>query len=86
MADVYVTRSSMPPKEEYFKEIEELWDSHFLTNMGSKHQILEEQLKRYLNVENIELIKYKQSDNIIRDIELYIEDYVRKSSLHTAMR
>jgi len=56
MADVYVTRSSMPPKEEYFKEIEELWESHFLTNMGSKHQILEEQLKKYLNVENIELM------------------------------
>lgn len=33
------------------------------------------------SVENIELIKYKQSDNIIRDIELYIEDYVRKSRM-----
>ena len=46
----------MPDKEEYFKEIEELWDSRFLTNMGIKHQQLEEQLKQYLSVENIELM------------------------------
>lgn len=46
----------MPDKEEYFKEIEELWDSHFLTNMGIKHQQLEEQLKHFLSIDNIELM------------------------------
>ena len=56
MKEIYVTRSSMPDKEEYFKEIEELWDTHFLTNMGIKHQELQEQLKQYLAVENIELM------------------------------
>lgn len=56
MKEIYVTRSSMPEKEEYFKEIEELWDSHSLTNMGVKHQQLEEQLKQYLSVKNIELM------------------------------
>ena len=30
-------------------------------------------------VDNIDLIKYKQSDDIINDINLYIEDFVRKS-------
>ncbi len=30
-------------------------------------------------VENIELIKYKQSDGIINDINLYIDDFIRKS-------
>ena len=56
MSEIYVTRSSMPSKEEYFKEIEELWNSHFLTNMGVKHQELEAQLKKYLGVKNIELM------------------------------
>lgn len=53
---VYVTKSSMPEKEEYYKEIEVLWDSHFLTNMGVKHQTLEKELKHYLGVNNIELM------------------------------
>lgn len=56
MKEIYVTCSSMPEKEEYFKEIEELWDSHFLTNMGVKHKQLEAQLKQFLSVENIELM------------------------------
>lgn len=56
MAEIYVTRSSMPEKEEYFREIEELWDSHFLTNMGIKHQKLEKELREYLGVEYIELM------------------------------
>ena len=33
------------------------------------------------SVDNIELIKYKQSDNIIKDIELYVEDYIRKARM-----
>ena len=50
---IQVTRSSMPPIEEYIDEIKGLWDSHWLTNMGEKHIELEEQLKSYLNIENI---------------------------------
>ena len=45
---INVTRSSMPSFEEYCEEIKELWDSHWLTNMGVKHRKLEEQLKDYL--------------------------------------
>lgn len=56
MPDIFVTRSSMPEKEEYFNEIEELWSSHFLTNMGIKHQRLEKELQGYLSVDNIELM------------------------------
>ncbi|MEG1300389.1 MAG: DegT/DnrJ/EryC1/StrS family aminotransferase [Erysipelotrichaceae bacterium] len=55
MSKILVTRSSMPDKEEYFKEIEELWDTHWLTNMGIKHQELEKQLRKLMNVENISL-------------------------------
>ena len=52
---INVTRSSMPSYEEYCEEIKSLWDSHWLTNMGAKHQQLEADLKKYLNVPNITL-------------------------------
>ena len=45
----------MPPFEEYCEEIRELWDSHWLTNMGSKHQQLEQELKHFLGCEEIAL-------------------------------
>ena len=52
---INVTRSSMPPFEEYCDEIRELWDSHWLTNMGTKHQQLEAELKRFLGCEELVL-------------------------------
>ena len=53
--DILVTRSSMPDFDEYVNEIKDLWDSHWLTNMGKKHQTFEKELKEYLGVENIQL-------------------------------
>lgn len=55
MAKINVTRSSMPPFDEYTNEIRELWDSRWLTNMGVKHKQLETDLKKYLNVQNLTL-------------------------------
>lgn len=52
---ILVTRSSMPKMEEYIEEIKELWETHWLTNMGIKHKQLEEKLKKYLEVDNISL-------------------------------
>lgn len=52
---INVTRSSMPLYEEYCEEIKSLWESHWLTNMGEKHQQLEADLKKYLNTPNITL-------------------------------
>lgn len=52
---INVTRSSMPEFEEYCEEIRELWDSHWLTNMGKKHKQLEEELREFLDVQNITL-------------------------------
>lgn len=53
---INVTRSSMPDMLEYFDEIKELWDSHWLTNMGPKHKELQKQLLEYLAVDNLELL------------------------------
>lgn len=52
---ILVTRSSMPPMDEYVAEIASLWESHWLTNMGLKHQQLERELESYLGVEDIAL-------------------------------
>lgn len=53
---IYVTKSSLPPINEYIDEIRDIWDSHWLTNMGQKHKVLQKKLKEYMNVSNIELL------------------------------
>ncbi len=52
---INVTRSSMPSFEEYCEEIKELWDSHWLTNMGTKHKQLQAELEAYLGVPHVTL-------------------------------
>ena len=44
---INVTRSSMPEFEEYCAEIRDIWDSHWLTNMGEKHKALQAALESY---------------------------------------
>lgn len=46
----------MPPFEEYMDEIKELWESHWLTNMGRKHNSFVLELKKYMKTDNIELL------------------------------
>jgi len=52
---IQVTRSSMPDFEEYMEEIKSIWDTHWLTNMGIKHEKLEVKLLEYLDTANITL-------------------------------
>lgn len=52
---INVTRSSMPPFEEYVDKIRPLWDSAWLTNMGKNHEELTQRLKDYLKVSNVSL-------------------------------
>lgn len=55
MNNILVTRSSMPLFEEYCDEIRELWDSHWLTNMGVKHKKLQAELEQLLGVPHVTL-------------------------------
>ena len=55
MSSINVTRSSMPSFEEYCAEIRELWDSHWLTNMGVKHKELQRRLEEYLGCPHVVL-------------------------------
>lgn len=48
---IYVTQSSIPPIEEYIDEIKDIWESHWLTNMGAKHEAFLAALGDYLGVE-----------------------------------
>ena len=52
---INVTRSSMPEFEEYCAEIRDIWDSHWLTNMGEKHKALQAALESYLGAEHVTL-------------------------------
>ena len=53
---IMVTRSSMPPIEEYIEEIKDIWQSRWLTNMGQKHQALQAALRDYMRIESVELL------------------------------
>lgn len=55
MESIYVTKSSLPPMDEYIDEIKEIWETHWLTNMGSKHEKFRELLSDYLESSNVEL-------------------------------
>jgi dTDP-4-amino-4,6-dideoxygalactose transaminase len=45
----------MPTYEEYCEEIKELWDTHWLTNMGAKHKQLQADLEAYLKTPHVTL-------------------------------
>ena len=53
--NINVTRSSMPSFEEYCEEIQDLWESHWLTNMGAKHKFFQNQLEEFLQVPHVSL-------------------------------
>ena len=53
--EIFVTKSSMPDYEEYIEAIKPLWDTHWLTNMGTYHRQLESLLRDYLKVSDVSL-------------------------------
>lgn len=53
---ILVTQSSMPGLDEYVREISDIWESHWLTNMGEKHTRLQKELEKYLSVDFVELL------------------------------
>ena len=53
--NIPVTRSSMPPLEEYVEAISGLWDSRWLTNAGALHGELTARLKERLSAEQLVL-------------------------------
>lgn len=56
MEKVLVTQATLPSMDEYINEIQSIWDTHWLTNMGPKHKEFQAGLQEYLQVDNIELL------------------------------
>jgi len=54
---ILVTRSSLPPLEEYVEEIRDIFESHWLTNMGAKHEALTEELRKFFGVRELTLFQ-----------------------------
>lgn len=55
MQNVYVTRPSLPPIDEYTAMLSDIWQSRWLTNMAKYHEKFREQLRRYLQTEHVTL-------------------------------
>ena len=53
---INVTRSFMPPIEEYEKYIEKIWNNRYLTNEGPLLQELRDKIKEYLGVNNVNIV------------------------------
>ena len=53
---ILVTRSALPDFNAYTEEIRSIWDNHWLTNMGPKHEQLRAELKDYMQVPYVELL------------------------------
>ena len=52
---IFVTQPLLPSLQDVYTQIEEIWESKWLTNMGKKHNLLEEKLKNILKVNNVSL-------------------------------
>ena len=52
---IQVTRSFLPPMEEYMAEIAPLWENRWLTNNGRLHQQFEAGLREFLHSANVTL-------------------------------
>lgn len=48
-----VTKTFLPPIDEYMQQVQRAWDNQWLTNRGELIKELEEKLKKYLNVNNM---------------------------------
>ena len=45
---VFVTKPRMPSKQKYFRALDELWRSQWLTNNGKFHKTLEHKLTKFV--------------------------------------
>lgn len=50
---IYVTRPLLPSLDQVYSQLQEVWNSKWITNNGPKHKELESKLKEYLKVDNV---------------------------------
>ena len=94
MKNILVTRSSMPPFEEYIDEIKDIWDTHWLTNIGAKHKELQKELLEYIGVDEIDLFTNGhmalelslQAMNLPKNSEVITTPFTFASTTHAIVR
>lgn len=52
---IYITRPLLPDLNDVYAKLKDVWDSKWLTNNGPQEGYLKEELKQYLQVENLSL-------------------------------
>lgn len=52
---IYITRPLLPPLDEIYIKIKDIWESKWLTNMGIQHKTLNSELMKYLKVNQLTL-------------------------------
>lgn len=50
---IYVTRPLLPSLDQVYSQLQEVWNSKWITNNGPKHKELESKLKEYLKADNV---------------------------------
>ena len=53
---INVTKTFLPPLEEYTDKLKQVWETHWVTNQGPLAEELEMELKEYLGVKNLLLV------------------------------
>jgi dTDP-4-amino-4,6-dideoxygalactose transaminase len=53
--EIYVTRPSLPPFENFIVYLKDIWETKWLTNQGKYHQLFEKELADYLGVKFVSL-------------------------------
>ncbi len=94
MNNILVTRSSMPELDEYVEEIKDIWETHWLTNMGAKHKQLQKELLKYLQVNQIDLFTNGhmalelslQALNLPKGSEIITTPFTFASTTHAIVR
>lgn len=69
---INVTRSTMPPLEEYVEEIKPIWENHWMTNMGPIYKKFQHRLMEYLGASNISMFTngHMALEMLLKSLEL----------------
>ena len=92
--NIYVTESSIPSLDEYTEEIKPIFEKRYLTNIGDKHNILQNSLEKYLDINHVTLFTNGHlalenailSFNFPKDSEVITTPFTFASTTHAIVR
>lgn len=53
MDNLYVTKTFLPPIEDFVEKLEKIWDSHLVTNDGPYYNEFEQELKKHTQIDHL---------------------------------